>query len=168
MKYTSARPLTHQKHTRDTSTHTHKMAPAANTARQRRVLGSARAAAESDSDAEYRAYNSRLREASAARTRLRKVRHHLCTVQLSTQKFNASLPGATNPRQEPYRARHGLRRLPHPNRVPHHKVGRQAQGPAVGINSRPPLSSPSPLFPPITSPLPHPTVFISNNKDANP
>lgn len=46
------------------------MAPAANTARQRR---NANAAASSDSDAEYQAYNGRLKEASAARTRLRKV-----------------------------------------------------------------------------------------------
>ena len=35
--------------------------------------GSAKAPTESDSDAEYQAYNGRLKEASAARTRLRKV-----------------------------------------------------------------------------------------------
>ncbi|KAK4144929.1 uncharacterized protein C8A04DRAFT_27428 [Dichotomopilus funicola] len=46
------------------------MAPAANTARQRRNT----AAASSDSDAEYQAYNGRLKEASAARTRLRKAK----------------------------------------------------------------------------------------------
>ncbi|KAK3898801.1 hypothetical protein C8A05DRAFT_37608 [Staphylotrichum tortipilum] len=50
------------------------MAPAANTARQRRLPGSARAAAASDSEAEYQAYNGRLKEASAARTRLRKAK----------------------------------------------------------------------------------------------
>ncbi|KAG7292674.1 hypothetical protein NEMBOFW57_002711 [Staphylotrichum longicolle] len=49
------------------------MAPAANTARQRRVPGSARTPADLDSDAEYQAYNGRLKEASAARTRLRKA-----------------------------------------------------------------------------------------------
>lgn len=43
------------------------MAPAANTARARR------APADSDSDMEYQAYNGRLKEASAARARLRKV-----------------------------------------------------------------------------------------------
>ncbi|KAK4128955.1 hypothetical protein N657DRAFT_586499 [Parathielavia appendiculata] len=50
------------------------MAPAANTARQRRIPGSARSPAESDSDAEYQAYNGRLKEAGAARTRLRKAK----------------------------------------------------------------------------------------------
>ncbi|KAH6650303.1 hypothetical protein F5144DRAFT_625364 [Chaetomium tenue] len=50
------------------------MAPAANTARQRRISGSARAPVDSDSDAEYQAYNGRLKEASAARTRLRKAK----------------------------------------------------------------------------------------------
>ncbi|KAK4157867.1 hypothetical protein C8A00DRAFT_11392 [Chaetomidium leptoderma] len=50
------------------------MAPAANTARQRRVSGAAKALADSDSDAEYQAYNGRLKEASAARTRLRKAK----------------------------------------------------------------------------------------------
>ena len=51
-------------------TETPKMAPAT---KQRRAPSSARPRAESDSDAEYQAYNSRLKEASAARTRLRKV-----------------------------------------------------------------------------------------------
>ena len=48
----------------------HQMAPAANTARLRRVPGSP---ADLDSDVEFHAYNSRLKEASAARVRLRKV-----------------------------------------------------------------------------------------------
>lgn len=43
------------------------MAPAANTARPRR------GAADTDSDAEFQAYNGRLKEAGAARARLRKV-----------------------------------------------------------------------------------------------
>ncbi|KAK4132338.1 hypothetical protein BT67DRAFT_407018 [Trichocladium antarcticum] len=46
------------------------MAPAANTARARKVPG---ALADSDSDLEFHAYNSRLKEASAARARLRKA-----------------------------------------------------------------------------------------------
>jgi hypothetical protein len=46
------------------------MAPAANTARPRRVPGGP---ADSDSDLDFHAYNSRLKEASAARVRLRKV-----------------------------------------------------------------------------------------------
>ncbi|KAH6854188.1 hypothetical protein B0I37DRAFT_23875 [Chaetomium sp. MPI-CAGE-AT-0009] len=50
------------------------MAAAANTARQRRISGSARDPVDSDSDAEYQAYNGRLKEASAARTRLRKAK----------------------------------------------------------------------------------------------
>ncbi|KAK3310695.1 uncharacterized protein B0T15DRAFT_45924 [Chaetomium strumarium] len=50
------------------------MAPAANTARPRRTSGGGRATADSDSDAEYQAYNGRLKEASAARARLRKAK----------------------------------------------------------------------------------------------
>ena len=49
------------------------MPPAANTARPRRVAGSATAPADSDSDVEFHAYDGRLKEASAARARLRKV-----------------------------------------------------------------------------------------------
>ena len=47
------------------------MAPAANT-KQRRGRGAA-TIADSDSDLEYQVYNGRLREASAARARLKKV-----------------------------------------------------------------------------------------------
>ncbi|KAL2176031.1 uncharacterized protein P884DRAFT_293214 [Thermothelomyces heterothallicus CBS 202.75] len=50
------------------------MAPSANTAKQRRAPGNARLTADSDSDAEYQAYNGRLQQASAARARLRKAR----------------------------------------------------------------------------------------------
>ncbi|KAL2134126.1 hypothetical protein VTI74DRAFT_949 [Chaetomium olivicolor] len=50
------------------------MAPAANTAGSRRTTGSARAPTDSDSDTEYQAYNGRLREASAARSRLQKAK----------------------------------------------------------------------------------------------
>ncbi|GAB1310801.1 BZIP domain-containing protein [Madurella fahalii] len=50
------------------------MAPAANTARARRAHGSATALPDSDSDMEYHAYNGRLKEASAARARLRKAK----------------------------------------------------------------------------------------------
>ncbi|KAK4240797.1 hypothetical protein C8A03DRAFT_31071 [Achaetomium macrosporum] len=50
------------------------MAPAANTARPRRTSGGGRATADSDSDAEYQAYNGRLKEASGARARLRKAK----------------------------------------------------------------------------------------------
>ncbi|KAL2165910.1 hypothetical protein VTG60DRAFT_3601 [Thermothelomyces hinnuleus] len=50
------------------------MAPSANTAKQRRAPGNARLTADSDSDAEYQAYNGRLQQASAARARLRKAK----------------------------------------------------------------------------------------------
>ncbi|KAK4044459.1 hypothetical protein C8A01DRAFT_12228 [Parachaetomium inaequale] len=63
------------------------MAPAANTARQRKMPGSARAPTESDSDAEYQAYNGRLKEASAARTRLRKAKQ-------TRDKYRAALATA--------------------------------------------------------------------------
>ncbi|KAL2161613.1 hypothetical protein VTH06DRAFT_8175 [Thermothelomyces fergusii] len=50
------------------------MAPSANTAKQRKTPGNAGLTADSDSDAEYQAYNGRLQQASAARARLRKAR----------------------------------------------------------------------------------------------
>ncbi|KAL2200084.1 hypothetical protein P885DRAFT_75266 [Corynascus similis CBS 632.67] len=50
------------------------MSPSATTARQRRATGSEKGHADPDSDAEYQAYNGRLREASVARTRLRKAK----------------------------------------------------------------------------------------------
>ncbi|KAL2261166.1 hypothetical protein VTK26DRAFT_4619 [Humicola hyalothermophila] len=49
------------------------MAPAANTARPRRVSGAAALTGDSDSDLDFQAYSRRLSEASAARIRLRKA-----------------------------------------------------------------------------------------------
>lgn len=68
------------------------MAPAANTARQRRVPGSARTPADSDSDAEYQAYNGRLQEASAARIRLRKVQSTHTLLVLPASQFPTPNP----------------------------------------------------------------------------
>ncbi|KAJ4296141.1 hypothetical protein N0V88_004844 [Collariella sp. IMI 366227] len=50
------------------------MAPAANTTRSGRATRTGKGLSGSDSDAEYQAYNGRLKEASAARTRLRKAK----------------------------------------------------------------------------------------------
>ncbi|KAK4105915.1 hypothetical protein N658DRAFT_137514 [Parathielavia hyrcaniae] len=133
------------------------MAPTANTARQRRVTGSARTPAETDSDAEYQAYNGRLKEASAARTRLRKVRgrpRFPSFYRLACRNPNPKRlqPGQTIPRQEPRGPRHSTRCRPPPNRIPRPKVRGQARRPAVRLQfsdpscSRPPPSSqPHPL-----------------------
>lgn len=153
------------------------MAPTANTTRQRRNPGSTRAPADTDSDAEYQAYNGRLKEASAARTRLRKV-HYRHTLPVShfppmsnSQLTTANTLGQANPRQEPHRPRHSLRVHPQEHRVPHPKVSRQAQGLAVSLTTitslshfppSPPLPSPPPLTPcprPCSpSPIPHPSL----------
>ncbi|KAL2154479.1 hypothetical protein VTH82DRAFT_3155 [Thermothelomyces myriococcoides] len=50
------------------------MTSSANTAKQRKISGNARLTADSDSDAEYQAYNGRLQQAGAARARLRKAK----------------------------------------------------------------------------------------------
>ena len=72
----------------------HKMAPAT---KQRRAASSARPRADSDSDAEYQVYNSRLKEASAARTRLRKVQSPPLKSFKPTMMNSPPNPGPTNP-----------------------------------------------------------------------
>ena len=122
------------------------MAPAANTARPRRVPGSGALPADSDSDLEFQAYNRRLNEASAARARLRKVYPPLGPFRPArgTDNLNSPRPKPTVMHNAP------LSRKPIP--TPSTQSNR-ASGPHWA-NTRLSGSHPSHIFPfPLPSPI---------------